>query len=414
MKNTLKLFGNLNAVKVPLIIALAVIIGFSFTACDDGEDGGGGIASGLSTLNLSGRVVLEDIDVEAQKVTYTNFTGPNLKIDDSGLGGSGTVNNGNLSYSVGKPEDLYPFDVEDLEYFFGGYELTASKQSVEANILMGLYLENADGVIYKGSSSISGNQNSSKITEESVYYIYVDDDVTITGKGYTETDTETEGGITYTETFTSRNFSLPLKKGWNAIHEKWEISGTISGPAGNPTGVTLTVTETISLGNPALRWIIYGYTPPVTIPPATHIPLTFDTWANGNFTNSVREQYFSFTATSEEQFIHFNEGEIDDVYVEVYHSNGSRVGERENLWYHDPSYYWDVTVGQTYYIRVWPYYSGETGNYQIAFNSSWENPDGGYYSVFPSFNAKNSDAAMGKAARTGINRQLLNRLQIKK
>jgi hypothetical protein len=29
-----------------------------------------------------------------------------------------------------------------------------------------------------------------------------------------------------------------------------------------------------------------------------------------------------------------------------------------------------VTIGQVYYIRVWPYSSSDSGNYKLAFNTS--------------------------------------------
>jgi len=79
----------------------------------------------------------------------------------------------------------------------------------------------------------------------------VDKDVTITGKGKTETDT-IDG---FKSTLKSNNFSLALKEGWNAIYCKEIYSATY--PAGNPSAATSeTITHTISLNNPALKWVL--------------------------------------------------------------------------------------------------------------------------------------------------------------
>ena len=365
------------------IIALAIIIGFSFIACDDKGDDEvkpepENIASGMSTLNLSGRVYMEDLDEENLNLSYTNYTGPNLTINDNGLGGSGTVTNGNLSYSVGKPNNLATFSREDLEYFFEDYGINTSKESIDGFLLGALEINENEGYIYKGSSAIKINfiNASFTLTFELINYLYVDEDVTVTGTGWTDGPyTEEYGGMIFSETYIANNFNLPLKKGWNALHMKMEIAMSPTGPAFDPTGMAYTYTESITLSNPDLRFILGGWIPPITIPPANNTPLTLNTWANGNITSSAGQQFFSFTATASEHYIHFKPGSLDDVNVEVYNSSGVKEGDKVNLWSGKINHSWDVTSGQTYYVRVVPFFQGDSGNYQIAFNSSYSNPD---------------------------------------
>ena len=396
MKKLSKLLG---------IIALVAIIGFSMAACDEGG-GGGGPASGMETLSLSGRVSLVNYDFSSgtPSITYSNFIG-NLEINDYGTGGSGAITNGNLSYSVGTPSNLSTFNKEDVENYFEDYDITLSTASVQATILSEFGIANDnDAYLYRGSAVWNVSGNSGTQIHETVDYIYVNNDITITGTGGTEgPHTNTYEGITYTQTYIARNFSLALKTGWNAIYSKNEISSTLTGPAQNPTGMTYTSTITISLSNPSLRWVLEDYVPPPTIPPANHTPLTFDTWANGNITSSVREQYFSFTATATQHYIHFNPGTLDDVDVEVYNTSGNRVGYRENLYgsWGDYASWSNLTSGQTYYIRVMPWYSGDSGNYQIAFNSSYTAPPNASLSVIPSRSVNAPDTVLEKPKKDG-------------
>jgi len=107
--------------------------------------------------------------------------------------------------------------------------------------------------------------------------------------------------------------------------------------------------------------------------------LTDNTWVDGNITSSNPVNWFKFTATvSSIQPIHFIFGMLTDLYVQVYDSDGNKIGSETGL--HNAgggsgtgSYYRKYTTsfpvinGQMYYIRVRPYSSGSSGTYQIAF-----------------------------------------------
>ena len=104
--------------------------------------------------------------------------------------------------------------------------------------------------------------------------------------------------------------------------------------------------------------------PPITLP-SSATPLTVNTWANGNIPTDG-EQWFKFTATASTQFIHINFGTLQRLFAQVYDSNGAAVGDRE--FFFEPFVSWTVTVGQVYYIKVWPPF--QSGTYKIAFNAS--------------------------------------------
>ncbi|MDR1858507.1 MAG: hypothetical protein LBQ69_03470 [Treponema sp.] len=241
-----KLFG---------IIALAAVIVFPTAGCDDGSrDSGGGSGNLGNTLNLSGRVYLMEEDETG--FTFRNYTGGNLTVSSSG-GGSGAVTNGNLNFSIGTPAGVDTIDLfEDLPNFdYHEYE-NLTPGTARGVVLYGLDIVGSPvyGGLAKGGAAYSQRNNGYSLTSEWVSYVYVENDVTISGTGRTET--YERGTFTYTDT--TRNFNLALKAGWNAVYQKMEGSYTVTeGTMENPIRTTETLTHTVSLSNPAaLRWVL--------------------------------------------------------------------------------------------------------------------------------------------------------------
>jgi hypothetical protein len=114
------------------------------------------------------------------------------------------------------------------------------------------------------------------------------------------------------------------------------------------------------------------------IPPGfTPIPLTANQWADDSMTTTSGQQWFSFTATASTQYIHFAPTgtlTLTSVYVQVYDSSGATVESETNLYSSTTSTTRTLTNGQTYYIRVRPYYNNDIGGYRIAFNTSTTSP----------------------------------------
>jgi hypothetical protein len=97
--------------------------------------------------------------------------------------------------------------------------------------------------------------------------------------------------------------------------------------------------------------------------------LTANIWANGNLSNSSDEQWFYFIATASTQNIHVSFGMLDDLYVQVYDSDGTMVGDETRLYGNTKYISRNVTNGQEYYIKVRPDDS-KSGTYKIVFNKS--------------------------------------------
>ena len=248
MKNVLKRFGNLTqarSAKVPLvIIALVAVIGFSFAACGGDSGGGGDDPSPYlgDTVTISG----EQVYMWNESEKLIKFE-DNLTIKDTG-GGKGAIANGKLTFTIGTPpvgvlkniKDIFNWGLEDEdEYYFDGYYNNIKYEPSDAQcFLLRLNISGSSDYSYVDRGDVSGSDK--KGWEEIVDYVYVDKDVTITGKG----TTGSHGNGDDESDWTTKDFNLPLKKGWNAMYWKSSWEGT-------------TETETMSLRNPKnSKWFL--------------------------------------------------------------------------------------------------------------------------------------------------------------
>jgi len=104
------------------------------------------------------------------------------------------------------------------------------------------------------------------------------------------------------------------------------------------------------------------------------IQLAENQWANGNISTPDGEQWFTFNATASTQYIHVTFGTLNDLYVQLYDSNGSAAGSSTNLYGSTRYASRSLTSDQKYYIKVTPFSSSNGGNYQIAFNTKTTAP----------------------------------------
>jgi len=232
-----------------------------------------------NTLTISGeQVYLLDWDEDTYVTTYTPFTGnrtvysyytdwtvntyPRVYYNN---GGGGSITNGKLSFSIGKP--IYLEDIDkllDRNIRYAWTDVRASDTSVKCSEL---YLSTNANNYYDGSlgkvdynGSVSGNNCTGN--EREVGFIYVDKDVTITGKGRTEPYNYTDPDTGYTENWTEKtnDINLSLKAGWNTVYSREESSGTFIGTWPDYTNITGTETVSITLENPAsTKWVLWEF-----------------------------------------------------------------------------------------------------------------------------------------------------------
>ncbi|MCL2411333.1 MAG: hypothetical protein FWC97_06785 [Treponema sp.] len=235
------------------VLALTLVFGLVFVSCDEADDNGGdGFIGG--TLNLSGQVWGWDYDGD-DSYDWVQFTGDRATVT-SDVGGSGSITNGQLSFSVGTPSVLGNIQQQlfidglVMEEWFNDFSLSPS--SARGAVIEGLRSMPGGGALHNGWAS--GN------FFESVVYIYVDRDVRMTGTGRTITFEcnceewhsecnceEWDGDCYCVGTTITRNFDLNLTAGWNVITVIEEL---------NPTGriETLEITPGAS---PRARWTLW-------------------------------------------------------------------------------------------------------------------------------------------------------------
>jgi hypothetical protein len=236
-----------------LIIALAVIIGFSM--CSDDKGGNGPTFFG-NKMDLDGEVFWElwkDGENEwDNSVSYPTRFNVDLAIKNT-YGGSGNISGGNLSYSIEVPTDLITLNFKEL---FSEIEYSNFKPGVEVKgVVLNFLPVNGYAGLYRGENTIAklaaGNFI---ITYRQVIYIYVDGDVTVSGKGWHDDllPETTAGGITITTDYHLRDLLLELKAGWNTVYFEVEKKGNIT-----ETSVRIEETVTVSQDNPDdLIWYI--------------------------------------------------------------------------------------------------------------------------------------------------------------
>ena len=211
------------------IIAFIVIIEFSFISCGDdgngGNEGGGGNSGTVyfgQTLNLTGQVWTYNVDNN----TWAKYTGN--RVVQSEFGGSGAITNGQLNFTVGIPSPL-----ESITSFIGDAYTNFNISNLDAECAVLSYLiTEPPGYIGKGWVENEGYLEA--------YYLYVDRDVTITGKGIK--NYVNDGIYSYTTT----DINLSFKAGWNVTCQNYNRDNNeliMSASIKNPPNLRWTLDE---------------------------------------------------------------------------------------------------------------------------------------------------------------------------
>ena len=267
-KNKLNYFG-----------LLALIIAVVLAACSDGSD-----SENRGILTLSGQVNKRKI--QGISVSYSKIN-KSMDVSDGGMGGSGKIKNGKLSYSIKKPADAMLDSAAEqigrLTQLSGG-ELTPL-----LGLLSGIDLSDISGIYTKVNVSPDDTQaallnleirnnveygfidreriefSSLKITINGVSYVYVDKKSTITATGNSITvpidfvSPLTGAPVTIPIDLTFSDIKLNLEKGWNALG----INGTVTvGLTGGQGKIGLSCQDPSKVSS-SLKWVA---NPPGIVP----------------------------------------------------------------------------------------------------------------------------------------------------
>jgi uncharacterized repeat protein (TIGR02543 family) len=204
-------------------------------------------------LRLSGQVFSADLvgwgtDSE---IVFRLFDGNRtITAQPSGIGGFGAITRGQFNFNINSPTAT---TLENINTFFDGMDRDYDNfriSNTNANIVL-LWFEVPSGSFRRESRSITRTGNTTTYTDQEQLFIYVDKDVTISGRGRTAHWT----GEYYSGTTTTKNLDITLKRGWNTM-----LIETIETETESSNNIVVSETITISLGNPDnLGWTLWEW-----------------------------------------------------------------------------------------------------------------------------------------------------------
>jgi hypothetical protein len=237
-------------------LLFAVIFALAFVACPEPEEEGGPTSYGDKLEFTNEQVYVGEQKIDGNNVAYEfkPYTGADITFD-SVYGATPKIVNGKFSFSVGAPaaqylesiSEWFPDDdtYTDLKISDTTVKYVTISYFIKDSASLQASLGRQNIVDFNGTVSESGSIILRSATVESVSFVYVDKDVTITGKEKTKTVTY-ETGATYIDKYNDINLSL--EKGWNTVCQKTEV--TILA-----TGSSFTYTQSVS--NPSsAKWLL--------------------------------------------------------------------------------------------------------------------------------------------------------------
>jgi len=297
-----------------------------------------------------------------------------------------------------------------------GFTAAANTQYIHVSFgtLTNLYVQvyNSSGSTIGSQTNLSGNTTyvSPSVTSGREYYIKITTNTNNSGTyrvafnttfyppeviTLADADTWVDGEITssngeqwfgFTATAYTQYIHVSFGTLTNLNIQVYNSSGSTIESQTNLSGSTTYVSPSVTSGleyyikiSPINNSGTYRIAFNATFYPPEVITLTnADTWVDGEITSSNGEQWFRFNATTNTQYIHVNFGTLRNIYIQLYDSGGSTVGDQANLYVSSPytSRYISrsVTSGREYYIKITPTNNNLSGTYQISFKSSDEAP----------------------------------------
>lgn len=197
-------------------------------------------------LNLSGKVYERNRTLVS--IDYTGYNG-DLAISDGGIGGTGKIENGWLSYSITEQPALSPAanGLEMLEEIYTN--IGFSPNDAQAAVLNLQITDHPDYSLLSREIIEIEYASPVRLNGEFVYYVYVDRDVTVTA----DSGDFSFDGFGFPIDITAKSINFTLKKGWNPLRGK--IEGELQLIGFPPAVGGATAALSMSAGNPSsLKW----------------------------------------------------------------------------------------------------------------------------------------------------------------
>lgn len=240
-----------------LIVALA--FGMTIAGCDNGSTGHGGSLAYIGDMfSIYEKVYIEVYDSETSIITYKPYEGPDITIEAPYTGVYyNYYDSSNGYFNIGT--FVTPPVLSNIDELTAGlsWTITISDPSAQGFLIDYFRVTIKDDSSDYYLQKTSYNFDSYPLTNERIVYVYTDRDVILTGIGSEDTSTypDPDTEITYIITDVYRDFSIPLKAGWNALHSKTKTTGNLT----SETSTTINNTTTLSGGDSnKVKWVLIG------------------------------------------------------------------------------------------------------------------------------------------------------------
>jgi len=329
-----------------------------------GTNGGKTMDVKVSAYYADGTIIFSGVDTGPQQFSPTTSTVVYLKVTPSA---SAAAANGTFG----------------IVYYLGStVPNVPAPSSLPSNIT-----PLANGQWMDGEITENGGERwySVSIPASTTYYFWWNDSKQGQGSGGKTLDVRVSGyyidqGQTTIRTLTNTSFA----DSGNSADSAWTSPKSFT--VGSTSLTAYFMVSAFTPGNTGTFSLVYSNInsrPQEIFAPPNPTTLTAGSWANGNIATAGGYEWFKFTATAATQYIHFSGGTLSQVYVQIFDSNGATVGQgttgtgSTNM-YNSGNTSRPVTLGDTYYVRVWPMNSSgnnSSGTYRIAFNTSTTTPN---------------------------------------
>jgi hypothetical protein len=235
------------------IVVFAAVILFGVSACGDNTDSGQTYREQThydALIITDEQVWLRNYSTNKISQLYEQFNEKNHAIivlgeydseteEYSEEIGSGTINNGKLSFAVNVPKNVLAWD--KFKVFFNiitegmGWNVSIDEEATNSTFIA-IFTDDEDGYMLT-KEGVSGTTSS--VSDETVFFVYVDRDCAITGESREDA----------TVMYVFNPFTLQLKKGWNTVWYKQTY--TSSGRS----------SFSMDIKNPDLKWVLISTTP---------------------------------------------------------------------------------------------------------------------------------------------------------
>ena len=215
------------------ILVVAAVFALILTACPSGgtapPDPGTNAPQSRSplgtTMTLTGQVdAWEQYAEEYRRFYGDRYVGPAWSPLSFSIGGEGAINGGQLNFVITSPSPGHlrhiGFLFENYDDIYRGFTISPNNARAISFYIMETEGDGRAGRLQRLSSDVHETEKKLTSILDEVYYIYVDRDVTIIGRGRSDANSGFVDGRPFSYVWRFDDINIVLEAGWNIMHKR--------------------------------------------------------------------------------------------------------------------------------------------------------------------------------------------------